>query len=38
MAGLTSPSVAIVISPFVTSHLTLVSLKTAIKEKDSEHF
>lgn len=28
MAGLTSPSVAVVISPWVTRHLTLASLKT----------
>lgn len=32
MAVLTGPSVAVVISPWVTGHLTLVSLKT-VKEK-----
>ena len=38
MAGLTSPSVAVVISPWVTGHLTLVSLKTGKKTETNTHW
>lgn len=37
MAGLTSPSVAVVISPWVTRHLTLASLKTGQKKQKYIH-